>query len=45
MKTVGPLYSGKLNVQWDEKGMGTQLMEKIMRHCVKETHRKQIGLS
>lgn len=24
MKTVGPLYSGKLNVRWDEKGMGTQ---------------------
>jgi hypothetical protein len=23
MKTVGPLYSGKLIVQWDEKGMET----------------------
>jgi hypothetical protein len=21
MKTVGPPYSGKLNVRWDEKGM------------------------
>ncbi len=21
MNTIGPLYSGKLNVQWDEKGM------------------------
>lgn len=25
MKTVVPPYSGKLNVRWDEKGMGAQL--------------------
>src|SRR5687767_4157555 len=33
MKTIGPPYSGKLNVRWDEKGMGYLAMEELVRHC------------
>jgi len=42
MKTVGPLYSGKLNVRWDEKGMGTQY-ERTNEALQMRNRQQQIG--
>ena len=33
MKTIGPPYSGKLNVRWDGKGVETTPTVTLLRHC------------